>query len=54
MKFKVTKYYEAYEEYTVDAENADAAEDKVFDGTLEPDEVIVKGSEILSCELVKE
>jgi hypothetical protein len=50
-RFNVVKYYEAYEEYTVEAPTAQEAEDMVMEGRAgEPDEVTVKQSEIMESE----
>jgi hypothetical protein len=50
-RFNVVKYYEAYEEYTVEAPTAQEAEDMVMEGRAgEPDEVTVKQSDIMESE----
>lgn len=47
-RFKVTKYYEAYEYFTVKAETEEAASELVISGQAgEPDDVNVKESEIM-------
>jgi len=50
-RFNVVKYYEAYEEYTVEAPTAKEAEDMVMEGRAgDPDEVTVKESSIMESE----
>lgn len=54
MKFKV-RYYAAYEcEATVDADSADDAEDKVYEGNISPDfaPVFVEVEDIIEIEEV--
>lgn len=50
--FKVIKYYEAFEEHIVQAENSEEASNKVLSGNSEPEDVTVKETEIESCEEV--
>ena len=53
MKYKVVKYYEAYETHIIEAESKSEASDKVIRGECgEPDDVTVKESEIVSCDVI--
>ena len=48
MKYKVTKYYEAYEEYVVEAPSKIEAGNMVMEGQCDdPEDVTVKESDIV-------
>jgi len=48
-KYYVQRYYEAYEDYVVEAESSEEAENIVLAGVVEPDDVTVTESEIVEC-----